>query len=109
MEKNFTKRLQELAGITDESKMKSRIDQYLEKNPFIYDDEIIETGTEYYLEFIGEIYQFPFEYDDDEIEGKDDDYPLSTFMRGIDKKMEEFNFPLSKVEDYLETKGIEFV
>ena len=108
MEKSFTKRLQELAGITEESKMKSRIDQYLEKNPEIEEEEMIETGTEYYLEFIGEIYQFPFEYDDDELEGKDDDYPLSTFMRGIDKKMEEFNFPLSKVEDYLGTKGIEF-
>ena len=99
MEKSFTKRLQELAGITDESKIKFRIDQALEKTDIVYDGGI-ETGTEDYCEFMGEIYQVPFEYDDDGIEG---------FINLINKKEKELNFPISKVEDYLETKGIEFV
>ena len=114
MEKSFTKRLQELAGITDESKMKSRIDQALEKakkNGTIYSDDDgdnFETGTEEYLEFIGEIYQVPFEYDDEELE-EEENYPHSKFFKLIDKKAEEINFSWGDIEDYLETKGIEFV
>ena len=99
MEKSFTKRLQELAGITDESKIKFRIDQALEKTDIVYDGGI-ETGTEDYFEFMGEIYQVPFDYDKYDLEG---------FIDLIHKKMEEINFPISKVEDYLKTKGIEFV
>ena len=99
MEKNFIKRLQELAGITDESKMKSRIDQALEKTDIVYDGGI-ETGTEDYFEFMGEIYQVPFDYDEYDLEG---------FINLINKKEKELNFPISKVEDYLETKGIELV
>ena len=99
MEKSFTKRLQELAGITDESKMKSRIDQALEKTDIVYDGGI-ETGTEDYFEFMGEIYQVPFDYDEYDLEG---------FINLINKKEKELNFPISKVEDYLKTKGIEFV
>ena len=106
MEKSFTKRLQELAGITDESKMISRIDQAIvkaKKNGTIWPDDDgdnLETGTEDYNEFMGEIYQVPFEYDDEGIEG---------FINLINKKEKELNFPISKVEDYLKTKGIEFV
>tara|TARA_R110000822_G_scaffold106934_1_gene235381 strand:+ start:326 stop:649 length:324 start_codon:yes stop_codon:yes gene_type:complete len=107
MEKSFTKRLQELAGITEESKMKSRIDQALEKTDIVYDGGI-ETGTEDYMEFIGEIYQVPFEYDDDELE-EEENYPHSKFLKLIDKKKEELNFSWYDIEDYLETKGIEFV
>ena len=106
MEKSFTKRLQELAGITDESKMISRIDQAIvkaKKNGTIWPDDDgdnLETGTEDYNEFMGEIYQVPFDYDKYDLEG---------FINLINKKEKELNFPISKVEDYLETKGIEFV
>ena len=113
MEKSFTKRLQELAGITDESKMKSRIDQAIvkaKKNGTIWPDDDgdnLETGNEDYNEFMGEIYQVPFEWDEDEDEDKDD-YPFSKFYSLIDKKAEEINFPTEKFIDYLESKGLEW-
>ena len=106
MEKSFTKRLQELAGITEESKMISRIDQAIvkaKKNGTIYPDDDgdnLETGTEDYNEFMGEIYQVPFDYDEYDLEG---------FIDLIHKKAKELNFPFKQLLDYLETKGIEFV
>ena len=75
MEKSFTKRLQELAGITEESKMISRIDQEIEKakerrrlyGPMMM-ETILKQEVRSGMEFIGGVYQVPFEYDDDDEE-----------------------------------------
>lgn len=113
MEKSFTKRLQELAGITEESKMISRIDQEIEKakeNGTIYSDDDgdnFESGSDEWMEFMGTIYQVPFEWDDDELEGEED-YPFSKFYSLIDKKAEEINFPTEKFMDYLKSKGLDW-
>ena len=110
MEKSFTKRLQELAGITEESKMISRIDQEIEKakeRGDIDDDNDFESGSDEWMEFMGTIYQVPFEWDEDEDEDKDD-YPFSKFYSLIDKKAKEINFPTEKFMDYLKSKGLDW-
>ena len=114
MEKSFTKRLQELAGITEESKMISRIDQEIEKakkNGVIYCDDdgdcYFESGSDEWFEFMGTIYQVPFVWDEDEDEDKDD-YPFSKFYSLIDKKAEEINFPYEKFREYLVSKGLDW-
>tara|TARA_B110000208_G_scaffold170081_1_gene211359 strand:- start:35 stop:370 length:336 start_codon:yes stop_codon:yes gene_type:complete len=111
MEKSFTKRLQELAGITEESKMISRIDQEIEKakeSGVIDDDNDFESGSDEWMEFMGTIYQVPFEWDEDEDEDKDD-YPFSKFYSLIDKKAKEINFPTEKFMDYLKSKGLDWM
>ena len=103
MEKSFTKRLQELAGITEESKMISRIDQEIEKakeRGDIDDDNDFESGSDEWYDFISSVYQVPFDYDEYDLEG---------FIELIHKKAKELNFPFKQFLDYLETKGIDFV
>ena len=89
-------RLQELAGIPKKSQILYRIDPSLEKLGIV-DDSEIESGSDEWVELVSLIYQIPFDGD------------IENFLLQIDKKSQEIDFPISKLEMQLDVRGIEIV
>ena len=89
-------RLQELAGIPKKSQILYRIDPSLEKLGIV-DDSEIESGSDEWAELVSLIYQIPFDGD------------IENFLLQIDKKSQEIDFPISKLEMQLDVRGIEIV
>tara|TARA_B110000971_G_scaffold201237_1_gene219931 strand:- start:263 stop:1339 length:1077 start_codon:yes stop_codon:yes gene_type:complete len=96
MEENFVNRLQELAGIPKKSQILYRIDPSLEKLGIV-DDSEIESGSDEWAELVSLIYQIPFDGD------------IENFLLQIDRKSQEIDFPISKLEMQLDVRGIEIV
>ncbi len=97
MEKDFIKRLQELAGIDKEGfDILYRIDPALEKLG-IDDGDDIELGSEEWVELLSLVYQVPFDGD------------IERFSSLIDKKSQEEDFPVRKLENQLDLRDIEVV
>jgi hypothetical protein len=89
-------RLQELAGIPKKSQILYRIDPSLEKLGIV-DDSEIESGSDEWAELVSLIYQIPFDGD------------IENFLLQIDRKSQEIDFPISKLEMQLDVRGIEIV
>ena len=97
MEKDFIKRLQELAGIAKEGfEILYRIDPALEKLG-IDDGDDIELGSYEWIDLLSLVYQVPFDGD------------LEKFGSLIDKKAQEEDFPIKKLENQLDLRDIEVV